>query len=192
MWGAAGYPPARLAAYAGVLLTPYSTLLVEVLAVLGAGLLLQRRFGGTVAAGVLTVGLALVLVFTATGVWQSTAGGGDVQRAGLVPPPGVTYEEKCLVDQSTPQLIELTRLLRERMPSDAVYTGVDDTCVAYQLLPRVPARPGQAADWEVFTEELPAEVRGTLRAERGLPQAERTVVATSTGLGARQLTGGTP
>jgi hypothetical protein len=181
-----------LPAYEGALLTPYSTLLVEVLAVLAAGVLLQRRFGGTLGGGVLTVGLAIVVVLTATAAWQSAAGGGDAQRQGLVPPPGVSYEEKCLVDQSTPQLVELTRLLRDRLPPDAVYTGVGDTCVAYQLLPRVPARPGHPADWEVFTAAMPAEVRRTLREERSLPPSERTVIATAAGLGARRLTGGAP
>ena len=157
-----------------------------------AGALLAQRFRGPVSAAVVVAGMVIVVALTATGVWQSAAGGGDTQREGLLTPPGVAYEEKCLLDQSMPQLVELTRLLRERLPADSVYSGVSDTCVAYQLLPRVPARPGQSADWEVFTAELPAELRRTLRRERGLPPSEQTVIATPAGLGAHRLADGAP
>lgn len=181
-----------MSASAGVLLAPYSTLLVQVIAVVLAGALLQHHFRGALSVAVMSAGLAIVIILTASGVWGSAAGGGDTQRQGLMTPPGVAYEEKCLLDQSRPQLVELTRLLREILPADAVYAGVSDPCVAYQLLPRVPARPGQAADWEVFTEELPPDALQALREERGVPPADRTVVATPAGLGARRLTGGGP
>ncbi len=174
----------------GVLLAPYSILVAEVLAVLLAGALLQRRLRVTRDSGVTGAGLAIVVVLTATGVWQSAAGSGDGQRQSLTPPPGVTYEEKCLIDQSAPQLVGLTRLLRDAMPGDAVYTGVGDTCVAYQLLPRVPAQPGQRADWEIFPAGLPPGLRRIARGERHLPASQRTVVVTTDGLGARRLTGG--
>jgi hypothetical protein len=168
-------------------LVPYSTLVIEVLGVLLAGVLLCRYAGLSLPAATGITGAMLVLLLTAPALWQAAVKDGDLQRAGLAAPPGVGAREKCLVDKGTGQLVPFAAWLRVRLPEDAIYSGVEDTCLVYQLLPRLPARPGQRADWVVYPQGLPRAERRLLRSERTLPPAQRTVFVTAGGLGARRL-----
>jgi len=161
------------------LLVPYSDLVAQVAAVALAcaiaALVLRGRIDriGYARAAALTVA-ALMGAVGLGNLWAAVEGAADSREA-LKPPPGVSYAQKCLADQSQPHLSDYFDWLRGVMPADAIYAGTGDTCHAFQLLPRVPARPGQAAGWTVYPGELPPEALRQAERERALPDAERTV-----------------
>jgi hypothetical protein len=171
------------------LLFPYSQLVLQALAVLFAGVVLARFAGRTPAQSVGLAGGLFVAVVAASSLWLLASGSGASQRNALAVPAGMGLEEKCLGDQSTQQLIPLGRLINQVVPPDAVYSGVRDPCLAFQVLPRLPARPGQRADWKVYPDGLPPALRRQARRQSSLPDAERTVFATPEGLGIRRLPG---
>ena len=172
---------------AASLLHPYSQLVLEVAAVIAAGALLARLAGQPLRIATALAGGLLVLVLSASALWQTVSADGPSQREDLEVRAGVEPEEKCLTDQSAGRLIPLARLIKDVMPGDAVYAGVTDPCLAFQLLPRLPSRPEQTPDWEVYTGGLPPELQRQAARERALPPGRRTVFATVEGLGVRRL-----
>ena len=158
---------------------PYTDLVAEVAAVAiacaVAALVLRGRVDrvGFTRAAALTVAL-LMCVVGLSNLWSAVEGAADTRDA-LAPPPGVSYAQKCLADQSQADLAGYFDWLRGVMPADAVYTGTGDTCHAFQLLPRVPALPDHPADWVVYPGGLPGDALRRARRERDLPADQRTV-----------------
>ena len=160
-------------------LLPYTELLAQIAAVAMACALaaVVLRGGidrvGFARAAVLSIAVLMGAVSVA-GLWSGLDNAADA-RSGLTPPPGVSYAQKCMADQSQTHMIGYLEWLEGVMPADAVYAGTGDTCYAFQLLPRVPARPGQRPDWTIYPQGLSREHHRTARRERRLPEAERTV-----------------
>jgi hypothetical protein len=161
------------------LLVPYSDLVAQVAAVAIAcaiaALVLRGRIDrvGYARAAALTIA-ALMAAVGLGNLWSAVEGAADTRTA-FKPPPGVSYSQKCLADQSQAHLTGYFDWLRGVLPPDAIYAGTGDTCYAFQLLPAVPARPGQLANWTVYPDKLPPDALRQARRERDIPTAERTV-----------------
>jgi hypothetical protein len=115
------------------------------------------------------VAVAVALVLVGVGVpfvWAAMRGL-DATRDQLTPPHGVSAREKCLVDGGHGYAVAFTRWIDERVPPDAriVYMGrADPVCMQLNLLPRVMAAKGERADYSVYANLVPDDVRAKLAA----------------------------
>ena len=129
------------------------------------------RAGVPTAVAVMLIGLAVPALWTAMR-------GLDNGRDELTPPSGISDREKCLVDGGHHYAVEFTRWLAPRVPEDAriAYTGrADPVCMQLNLLPRVMAAEGERADYSVYANIVPDDVRAKLAAEEALAPEARTV-----------------
>ena len=174
-------------------LSPYTDLLVQAAAIaLAASVatVLLRRADSTFAERAAIVSVLLVGVVALPNLW-SGLDRADALRAQFGAPPGVSYAEKCLSDQNRLDWVGYARWLRTVMPEDAIYSGTGDTCLAFQLLPRLPARDQAGATWDIYPGGLPGDLLVRASEQEGLPVDQRTVfLMPGSGLGAVRREGG--
>lgn len=175
-------------------LSPYSDVLAQIagiaLAAAFAAVFFRRAGTTTYSERAVVVSVLVVGAVAVPNLWTSVAGA-DAIRASFAPPPGTGYTEKCLTDLSRPDWVQYARWVRTVVPEDVVYSGLGDMCLAFQLLPRLPARPGQDAAWQLYPAGLPPDLVTRAREQQRLPVEQRTVfVMPGSTFGAVRLEGG--
>src|SRR5689334_21921958 len=127
-----------MAVVAATIITPYSTLVVELGAILILALVLPRVMRGYRPVEALaTAGVALLCVLLAPALW-SAAASNDAVRTSLASAPGVRANEKCFTANGRGDLIPYARWLETRIPpqDDVAFTGTSVVCMQLVLLPR--------------------------------------------------------
>jgi hypothetical protein len=125
--------------------------------------LLGRRL--PFATGTPVVAALLITVLVVPSVWGAVRGLGAV-RDGLVLAPGTGEREKCLIDGGRSQMVEASRWLQARIPSDARISlsgPAPRVCLQLSLLPRLFVHSSEPHDFSVYYRtEPPEDATGTV------------------------------
>jgi hypothetical protein len=157
----------------------YTTLLLEVLAIVGGAVVLVTLVPTIPrAVAVPTIVALLVTVLAVYQLYVSSASMDSV-RTQLALAPGITAREECLLEGGHSELIPFARWLNARIPPDAkvgfVAKSFDHPCFQFALLPRrMVADPSQAR-YVFYLDPPSAADRDRLAAEYRKPEADRTL-----------------
>jgi hypothetical protein len=152
-----------MAAVAATIITPYSTLVVELAAVLVVAVALARVMRGYRPAEALaTAAVGLLLILLGPALWNAAAGN-DAVRARFNTGPGVRAPEKCFTDNHAGGYIPFGRWLQARIPphDDVALLGPEIVCMQLELLPRRFVPLSANPRWLIATRPLtPADRAG--------------------------------
>jgi hypothetical protein len=148
---------------AATIISPYTTLVVQLGTVLAVALLLARVVRGyRPATALATAGLGLMCVLLVPMLWDAAANN-DAIRASLNPGPGVRSREKCFTADGHDAQIAFARWLEARIPADDNVgfqsTSVGAPCLQLALLPRKFVELSANPRWIIVARPLTAAQR---------------------------------
>jgi hypothetical protein len=172
-----------MAAVPATIITPYSTLVVELGAILILALLLARVMRGYRPAEALaTAGVGLLVILLGPAIWNAAAVNDQI-RAALASGPGVRANEKCFTANGHGDLIPYARWLETRIPphDDVAFSGPSVICMQLVLLPRRFVALSANPRWLILNRRLSAAERRTVRRTRTLPVDQRPIMVFAPG-----------
>jgi hypothetical protein len=148
---------------AATIISPYTTLVVQLGTVLAVALLLARVVRGyRPATALATAGVALMCLLLVPEMWDAAANN-DAIRAGLNPGPGVRSREKCFTADGHDAQIAFARWLEARIPAheDVGFqsTSIGAPCLQLALLPRRFVELSADPRWVIVARPLTAAER---------------------------------
>jgi hypothetical protein len=161
------------------LISPYTTLVLQVAAIVAAAAVLVLFAPGVARRVAVPIVAALLLIIVAVQIVWSASGTFDAVRLSLANTAGVGDREVCMVEGSHPDLVPFARWISERTPPDAkiayVTRSFDRPCFQFALLPRRMTSDRGSADYVMYLDPIDDASQRYLAAQRKRSPGKRDV-----------------